>query len=234
MTQHDSWIPYAGIDALLLAAALLVVAGVLAYLGTRLHRSVGVERPGKAVSILLVVIWVLSLATFVVAVGAYATVLIQQRGAIHSPANPITPITVLSALFAFITIACLTRHHGLKIALGSAIVGIIAAPMIFELPFDLIVMARTYPPQPAALFTLLFFLPLFLWEVASYALLTLSPVMKLSKYTLFTLAGMFFVFAVWATFGFAYPSSPIPIALNAAAKILSFVTAVTLFLPTES
>jgi hypothetical protein len=53
----------------------------------------------------------------------------------------------------------------------------------------------------------------------------------LSKYTLFALAAMFLVFAVWACFGFSYPSDPIPIALNAVSKILSFVAAVTLFLP---
>jgi hypothetical protein len=42
---------------------------------------------------------------------------------------------------------------------------------------------------------------------------------------------MFFVFAVWALFGFSYPSTPIPFALNALSKVLSFVAGVTLFLP---
>jgi hypothetical protein len=79
--------------------------------------------------------------------------------------------------------------------------------------------------------TLLYFLPLFLVEISSFTLLTLSPVMNLSKYTLFSLAAMFFVFAVWALFGFSYPSDPIPIALNAVSKILSFVVSITLFLP---
>jgi hypothetical protein len=39
------------------------------------------------------------------------------------------------------------------------------------------------------------------------------------------------VFAIWAGFGFAYPSAPIPIALNAISKVLCFVAAITLFLP---
>jgi hypothetical protein len=52
----------------------------------------------------------------------------------------------------------------------------------------------------------------------------------LSKYTLFSLAGVFYVFALWALLGFSYPSSFIPLALNDASKILSFVTAITLFL----
>jgi len=203
----------------------------LAYLGTRLHRSVGVNRPGTAVSILLVVIWVLSYATLGIAVGTYMRALYQQYGNVTLPTNPISPITSLSGLVAFVVIAYLARRHGVKIAVGSAIVGTIAAPMIFELPFDLIVMFRTYPPMPATQFTLLYFLPLFLLEISSFSLLTLSPLARLSKYTLFSLAAMFFVFAVWALLGFSYPSHPIPIALNAVSKILSFVAAITFFLP---
>ena len=42
---------------------------------------------------------------------------------------------------------------------------------------------------------------------------------------------MLAVFAVWALFGFGYPSAPLPIALNVVSKILAFVTALTLFLP---
>ncbi len=155
----------------------------------------------------------------------------QQFGTITLPTNPISPVTDLSGLVTFIVIASLARHHGLKTAFGSAIVGTIAAPMIFELPFDLIIMWRTYAPAPATEFTLLFFLPLFLWEISSFALVTWSPLAKLSKYTLFSLAAMFSVFAVWALFGFSYPSSPIPIALNAVSKILCFVVSITLFLP---
>jgi hypothetical protein len=162
MTQYGTWSPYVGSDALLLAVALLIIAGVLTYLGTRLHRSVGVNRPGTAVSIFLVVIWGFSFATLLIALGTYMRALVQQVGHVTLPTNPISPVTDLSVLVAFILIAYLTRNHGLKIALGNAIVGTVAAPMIFELPFDLIVMWRTYPPMPATQFTLLYFLPLFL------------------------------------------------------------------------
>ena len=230
MAQYGTWSPYVGSDALLLAAVLFIIAGVLAYLGTRLHRSVGVNRPGKAVSIFLVVIWCLSLATFAIAVGTYVRALFQQYGAFTPPPSPSTPVTVLSGLVAFIVISYLSRHHGLKIALGSALVGTIAAPFIFELPFDLIVMGKLFPP-PATQLTLLFFLPLFLVEISSFSLLTLSRLTKLSNYTLFSLAAMFLVFAVWALFGFSYPSNPIPFALNVVSKILSFVAVATLFLP---
>jgi hypothetical protein len=217
----------------LLSVTLLVIAGVLVYLGTGLHRPVGVARPGRTVGILLIIIWFLSLASFAIAVATYVSALYQQVGPVTLPTSPISPVTDLSILVAFIMIAYLSRHHGLMTALGSAIVGTVAAPLIFELPFDLIVMGRTYPPTPATQYTLLFFLPLFLLEIASFSLLTLSPLTKLSKYTLFSLGAMFFVFAIWALFGFSYPSSPIPFAFNAVSKVLSFVAAITLFLPSQ-
>ena len=228
---HQSWIPYAGSNSIILAIVLLIVTGVLLYFAMRLHHSIAVKRPGKVLGVALVVIWVLSVTTFLVAVSIYVRALYQQVGHFTGPANPITPITETSGLLAFIVIAYLARRSGFWGAFVSAIVGTIAAPMIFELPFDLIVMWRTYPPAPEILFTLLFFLPLFLVEISSFAMLTFSPVMKLSRATLFLLAGMFLIFAVWAVFGFAYPAAPIPIALNMLTKILAFATAVSLFLP---
>lgn len=61
-------------------------------------------------------------------------------------------------------------------------------------------------------------------------MLMLSPLAKLSRSTLFLLAGMFLIFAVWALFGFAYPAAPLPIALNMIAKVLAFAATVSLFL----
>ncbi|MGO8951185.1 MAG: hypothetical protein ACLQUY_26735 [Ktedonobacterales bacterium] len=52
----------------------------------------------------------------------------------------------------------------------------------------------------------------------------------MSRLTLFLLAGMFFIFAVWAVFGFTYASTLIPFACNAISKILAFAVAVSLFL----
>ena len=39
-------------------------------------------------------------------------------------------------------------HWGWKVAVASAVIGTAAAPMIFEFPFDLIVMMRTNPAIP--------------------------------------------------------------------------------------
>jgi uncharacterized membrane protein YidH (DUF202 family) len=110
LIQYGTWSPYVGSDTLLLAVTLLIIGGVFAYLGTRLHHPVGVNRPGKAVSILLVVIWCLSLATFAIAVGTYVRVLFQQYGAFTPPTSPISPVTALSGLVAFIMIALYCAH----------------------------------------------------------------------------------------------------------------------------
>jgi hypothetical protein len=148
------------------------------------------------------------------------------------PRDRIAPITVLSAAATFLVLLYTTRKHGWKAAVGSAIVGAAVGPMIFELPFDLIVIGRVLPsiPPNPALYKQLFFLPLFIVEISTMALLTLAPMVKVSKHSLYCLAGMFFVFAVWALLGFHYPNEPAAYALNAMSKVLSFVTAITLFL----
>jgi hypothetical protein len=232
MTQYGEWVPYEGASAAVLAIVLLAVGLVLTYGGMKLKSARGVKSPGKTVSVFLVLIWVLSLVTFLVAVVSYGTQLYQENLLGNAPVNAVTPVTELSAVLTFIVIVYASRSHGLKVALLSAFVGTAAAPMIFELPFDLIVMGRTYPPIPPSptLYRLLFFMPLFIVEISTFSLLTLSPLTKLSKYTLFSLASVFYVFALWAFLGFSYPSNFTPLALNDVSKVLSFVTAITLFL----
>jgi hypothetical protein len=236
MVQYGSWNPYAGSGAVVLAVALLVLAAVMIFLGSKLPHAVAVERPGRAVAILLLIIWVLAWAATTWTSTAFSEVLgqqlvAQQVGKVTLPHNPITPITVVAAVVTFIVIAYMSRHHGWKTALGAAIVGTMAGGLIFELPFDVIIMRRLYGPTPVGLFQHLYFQPLLVFEVASLSLLTLSPLLRISRYTLFALGAMFLVFAVWAAFGFSYPSTPLPVACNAVSKILSFVVAITLFLP---
>lgn len=235
MTHHTgSWSPYAGSSSLILAIVLLIVTGVVLYSAMRLQHPITVKRPGKFVGISIVVLWVLSVTMFLVAIIVYVLALYQQVGHVSGPTDPITPVTFLSGIVAFFVIAYTSRASGFWIAVGSAIVGTIAAPMIFELPFDLIVMWHTYPPTPGVLFTLLFFLPLFLVEILSFVMLALSPLMRLTRVTLFFLAGMFLIFAVWAVFGFAYPAAPFSTAMNVISKLLAFATAISLFIPQKS
>ncbi len=153
MKQYGAWSPYGGSGSIILAAVLLIVTGVLIYFAMRLRHPLEVKRPGKFLSVILVVLWVLSVIMFLVAAGSYGLALYKQVGSITGPVNPITPVTEISGVVAFFIIVNLVaRSGGLLVAFGSAIVGTIAAPMIFELPFDLIVMWRTYPPAPEILF----------------------------------------------------------------------------------
>ena len=231
MNQVGGWSTYTGSDIIVLTAILLFLAGIFTYLGSRLQRPIEPKRPGFYIGFTLAAIWLLAWLAFLTAAVTYGQALIQQIGQYTPPKNPITPITLTSALVTFLVVSFLARRSGGNIATGSGLVAAIAAPMIFELPFSLIVMGRTYPPTPAVQYTLLYFMPLFIVSLSAYALTTLSPIMRLSRYTLFSLAGMFLVFGVWALFGFSYPAGPIPIMCNAVAKILSFITAITLFLP---
>ena len=133
------------------------------------------------------------------------------------------------AVFVIILIA---SPYGPVARLGSAAIGALAAPWIFELPFDLIIVTRTYPiPPDPAWYRALFFVPLFAIALTTLALLTLSPMVRLSRATFLSFAAMLVVFAIWALAGFGYPSAPVPITLNVVSKILAFVTALTLFLP---
>jgi hypothetical protein len=53
---------------------------------------------------------------------------------------------------------------------------------------------------------------------------------RLSRTAFFFVALMLVVFAVWGLSGFAYPSTPVPFALNVVSKILAFAAALSLFL----
>jgi hypothetical protein len=89
------------------------------------------------------------------------------------------------------------------------------------------------PPDPAVYRTL-FFAPLFLVEVTTVAVLTLSPVARVTRATFWCFAAMLAVFAVWSLVGFAYPSAPLPFLLNVVSKILAFLTALSIFMPVRT
>jgi len=232
-----AWAPYAGTDAAALTVVLLAVGLFVAFLGTRLKHPLRTGRPSRTTIILVIMIWALSILAFVVDSSAYIryAILLLKPTLPASPAstapNPISSVTILSALISFVLIAYLTRKHGIKVALLSAFVGAAVGPMIFELPFDMIVFNMTLALAPSpTLFRALYFLPLFLIELSTMLLVTFSPLARLSRYTMFSLAAMFLVFAAWASIGFPYPSDPLPTLLNDVGKVLSFVVAITLFL----
>jgi len=223
------WVSYHGGDAILLSIVLFVVTGGFAYAGTRLRTPLGVTRPGRTVACFMIAIWLLAIYNVLVATFVYG---LQVKQAYPEfVAARVRVGTFVDALVAFCVILYLTRRWGWRTALASAVIGTAAAPMIFEFPFDLIVMARTNPPIPGhpMLYRQLFFLPLFLVEFSTVSLLTLLPSMRVTARACYAVAGTFLVFAVWAAFGFAFPAEPLPLALNVASKILCFVAAIMLF-----
>ena len=223
------WVSYSGGEAILLAIVLLAVAGGFAYAGKRLHAPLGVTRPGGTVAGFMIAIWLLAIYTAGVATFVYG---LQVKQAYPGfVAARVRVGTFIDAPVTFFMILYLTRRWGWKVSLASAVIGTAAAPMIFEFPFDLIVMTRTNPPIPTypMLYRQLFFLPLFLVEFSTVSLLTLLPSMRVTAYASYAVAAMFVVFAVWAAFGFAFPAEPLPLALNVISKILCFVAATMLF-----
>jgi hypothetical protein len=223
------WVSYSGGAAILLAIVLLAVAGGFAYAGTRLRAPLAVARPGRVAAAFMIAIWLLAIYTVVVATQVYG---LQVRQAYPGfVAARVRVGTFVYAAVTFLVILYLTRRWGWKVALASAVIGTAAAPMIFELPFDLIVMARTNPliPTYPMLYRQLFFLPLFLVQLSTILLLTLLPSMRVTAYACYAVAGMFVAFVVWAAFGFEFPAEPLPLALNVIAKILFFVAAIMLF-----
>jgi len=237
------WVPYAGRAAIVLTAALIVATAALVFTGKRLRSPIHVSGPGRTVGVFMVVIWALAICTFLVAVYVY----VAQMKQVHLFSAPprgqgglrratFQVGTLPDAAVTFFVILYLTRGYGWKVAFGSAFVGTAAAPMFFELPFDLIVMGRTYPAVPPnpALYRALFFLPLFIVELSTISLLTLLPSVRITRQASFALAAMFAVFAVWAVFGFGPPAAPLPKTLNIISKMLCFVTAIMLFVRSGS
>ena len=232
VTQSGTWVSYGGTARMVLAVVLLAAAGGVAYAATRLPLSVRPPAPGEGARTFMLVIWGFAIIAFLVCLPVYVKHARQEHLLHAAPPDPITPVTAICVGVIFIIIFIVGSSRGWRTALASAAIGAAAAPMIFEFPFDLIVMARTYPPLPPdpALYRVLFFAPLFLVEFTTLALLTLSPMVRLPRAAFFFFALMLVVFAVWALSGFAYPSMPVPFTLNVVSKILAFAAALSLFL----
>jgi hypothetical protein len=231
MPGHAPWASYTGSAEILLLAVLAAAAAAVAYAGMRLPLPARLPRPGRAGKIMLLGAWMLAIVLLLVSVAAYMTQ-VHRAGLEQAPAeDSIAPVTLICVIVLFAVIAVTHRERGWGVALGSAVIGAIAAPWIFEVPFDLAIMPRAHIAVDPDLYRLLLFGALILVGVTTLALLSLSPVVRVQRATLWCLAGMLALFAVWGLFGFGYPSAPGPTTLNVLSKILAFVTALTLFLP---
>lgn len=217
------WKPYTFPGSVILFFILLIVAGELIFLGRRLRNRIPVPHPGRVLKIVIIAIWaVLMLFYLSRVIPAFFTT--------HSVSNiglgPIFPITFGCAVVTFIYVAYITRRDGIMAALRNGFVAFAAGPMIFEFPFDMIVIPQIKAP---AAFLIAYFGILDVSVLFTLALLMLLKRIYVTKMSIYTLGAMFIVFAVWALFGFAYPANPISFTLNTISKVLGFVTVVTLF-----
>jgi hypothetical protein len=204
--------------------------------GIRLPLPVQITQPGPACRAAIMVAWATSIAALLVCATIYSRQVIHdvRASGLSTPALRLTilPVTLTAAAILFAIIIS-RRSPDLPTRLASAAIGAIAAPMIFELPFDPIVIfrIRTVLPDPPP--WSLVYVPLLLVEITTLLLLRLSPMVRLTRATFFSFALILGVWAAWALAGFGYPSAPLPIALKIASKILAFVAAFTLFLPQQ-
>jgi hypothetical protein len=233
MTQSGTWVSYGGDARTWLAVALLAIASCTTFAGIRLRLPVPATRPGRPAAVAMIVAWVASIAALLACVHIYLQESMQAYD-LSAPAatarNPITPVTLTAAAVLCVVIVVSRGSYAWRVRLAGGVIGAMAAPMIFELPFDLIVMVRSHPVIDPDLYRPLLFGCLFAIEITTLLLLRLSPMVRLTRATFLSFALMLGIFAVWALAGFGYPSAPLPIALNIASKILAFVTALTLFL----
>ena len=236
MTQYATWASYGGNARTWLALGLLAAAGAAVLAGIRLPLPVRFTQPGPAGRAAMMVAWVTSIAALLVCATIYLRQVIRDiRASGLSAAAPrltILPVTLTAAAVLFVIIIS-RRSPDLPARLASAAIGAIAAPMIFELPFDPIVIFRIHMVLPGPPPWTLIYVPLLLVEITTLLLLRLSPMVRLTRATFFCFALMLGVWAAWALAGFGYPSAPLPISLNIASKILAFAAALTLFLPRQ-
>jgi hypothetical protein len=231
---YDPWVNYGGAARIWLALGLLAIAAGAVYAGIRLPLPTLAARPGKKAAIISLVVWAAAITALLAGVALYLRQNISEyQGALlPPPPDHVAPVTFLAfaALFVII-LARGPRDSRLRLRLASAAIGAIAAPFIFELPFDLIIMTRTHTQYPSGRYLPLLLALLLVVDVTTLLLLRLSPQVRLTKATFFCLALMLGVFAIWALAGFGYPSSPLPLTLNIVSKLLAFAAAFTLFLP---
>jgi hypothetical protein len=234
MTQYGIWASYSGDARIWLAIGLLAAACCAVWAGMRLRLPIRLARPGPAGRFATITAWAASILALLVCVAIYVNQGTQNIRAAGMSAPvvraPIMPVTLTADAVLFVVIVSRSSPT-VETRLVSAVIGAMAAPMIFELPFDPFVVARIpgFPLEPRG-YVALVYVPLVLTEITTLLLLRLSPMVRLTRATFFCFALMLGVWAVWAMFGFGYPSAPLPLAMNMTSKVLAIGTALTLFL----
>ncbi|MDA4113059.1 MAG: hypothetical protein OK474_03340 [Thaumarchaeota archaeon] len=215
------WSPYSGVTALLLALFLFAVGAAVILLGRHLRRDLRLPRPWRWLKVVIVVVWILQI---LILLRVFKNIITMDPSA--GVTGPVLPVTLVSAACTSALVAYFLRRDGASPALGGAFVAAVAGPMVFEFPFvPIVAPVASTPTDPGAALTI----PFFLTMITTLALLSFSPRAAITRCSLYFLGGMFLVFAVWALFGFAYPSDPIPFLRNSASKVLGFATTAAMF-----
>lgn len=231
MAGSSPWVVYSGTAKIILILVLAVVSAVVFYGSFRLPLPARLPSPGRRAKIIMVAGWVGAIVALLVCVAVYEVQSVRAGSAPAQRSDPITPVTLFGVMVVFLVIAVMHRTAGWRVALGGALIGALAAPWIFEVPFDLIILPRTHPVIDPGLYRVLLFVPLILTGVTTVILLSLVPIVQVRRATLWCLAATLVVFAVWGALGFGYPSAPDSITLNISSKILGLLTGLTVFLP---
>jgi hypothetical protein len=219
------WSAYTGDETLLLAVFLFLVGALVIFLGGRLKKDFRFPMPWAWLKVIVLVVWVLQILILLRVFKHIATV--DPNAGVT---GPVLPVTLAAAACTFAFVAYVLRRNGARTSLGGAFVAAVAGPMIFELPFVLIVApVSSVPTEPGAVLTIPFFLAMF----TTLAMLTFSSKSAITRYAAYSFGAMFVVFSVWALLGFAYPSDPALFALNASSKVLGFATIALMFVRTK-
>ncbi len=234
MTQYAIWASYSGDARIWLAIGLLAAACCVVLAGILLPLPIRLTRPGRAGQAATIAAWAVGILALLVCSAIYIQYGTRElRAAGMSAATlraPILPVT-LTADAVLVVVVISRSFPDVQTRLVSAVIGAIAAPMIFELPFDPLVIGRIrgFPLEPRT-YVALVYVPLVLTEITTLLLLRLSPMVRLTRATFFCFALMLAVWAIWALSGFGFPLAPLPTALNMVSKVLAIGTALTLFL----
>lgn len=215
------WPPYQGWSAIILSLILFLISAGLFFAARKMKETIKLPNMGKVLGVIVIVIWALSILFFLRINQIFAK---YTGGAANL--GPIFPITIVSAVATFCYAAYVTRRGGPPSSLGNGLLAFIAGPMVFELPFALIIIPLVKAPLLAEI---LFLVPLFTIVIATLSMLLLSRRIALTKNAVYIFAGMMFVFALWAVDGYSYPTNLLTIALNGISKVLSFACIGALF-----
>lgn len=234
MASRDLWNRYDGSGRVALVVVLALVTLALLTAARRLRGPIRPPRFRRPYVVTLVALWPVSIIAFLVALTIYGEQLAHDYPSYDVPQSPILPVTLSAAVVTFVVLVIMRRGGDRERLVGAAM-GALAAPLIFELPFDLLVMARTTPPvlPHPGLWRLLFFAPLFAVELCTIALLLAVPGLRITRWTLVALAALFLTFTLWASIGFGFPDHPRTYLANVVAKLCAFAVTWTMLLPSR-